>query len=81
MNKNFTKFLAVKHINDSECLLAYSEISGRLFEPNGNPTFFSSENEVKAAVKKTREFQTENYPADSGKTKYYIYKIDFRRVL
>lgn len=80
MNNNFTKFLAVKFIDDSESLLAYSEVSGRLFVPNGRPTFFENEKDVKNAIEKTKSYMVESKPAEAKKTQFVIYKLNFSRV-
>ncbi|HWA07200.1 MAG TPA: hypothetical protein VG961_11680 [Ignavibacteria bacterium] len=78
MRNKFTKFIAIRSTNDTEQTLAYSEISGRLFVPNGQPTLFNDLNDVKGAIRRTKGYQKKESPAAARKTKYMVYKLNFR---
>ena len=77
MRNKFTKFVAIRCTDDSEQTLAYSEISGRLFVPNGQPTLFSDLQDVKVAIRKTKGYQKKMSPAAARKTRYVVYKLNF----
>lgn len=77
MRNKFTKFVVIRYTDDSEQTLAYSEISGRLFVPNAQPTLFNDINDVKTAIKKTKEYQKKMSPSAARKTRYVVYKLHF----
>ncbi len=77
VKNKFTKFVAIRYTDDSEQTLAYSEISGRLFVPNGQPTLFSDIHDVKTAIRKTKDYQKKMSPAAARKTRYVVYKLHF----
>jgi len=78
MRNKFTKFIAIRCTNETEQTLAYSEISGRLFVPNGQPTLFNDLNDVKGAIRRTKGYQKKLSPGAARKTKYMVYKLNFR---
>ena len=78
MRNKFTKFVAIKILDDTEETLAYSEISGRLFVPNGQPTLFNDVNDLKGAIRRTKGYQRKTSPNTARKTKYMVYKLNFR---
>lgn len=77
MRNKFTKFVAIRYTDDSEQTLAYSEISGRLFVPNGQPTLFNDVKDLKGAIRRTKGYQKKIDPNTAKKTRYMIYKLDF----
>ena len=77
MRNKFTKFIAIRFTEDSEQTLAYSEISERLFVPNGQPTLFNDLNDVKVAIRRTKGYQKKQSPGSARKTKYMVYKLNF----
>ena len=58
-------------------MLAYSQISGMLYVPNHEPTFFESLKLLKKAIRKTREYMKKTNSSIEKKTKYVIYNLDF----
>ncbi len=77
MRNKFTKFIAIRCTEDTEETLAYSEISGRLFVPNGQPTLFSELRDVKGAIRRTKGYQKKQSPGAARKTRYMVYKLNF----
>lgn len=77
MRNKFTKFVAIRYTDDSEQTMAYSEISGMLFVPNGQPTLFNDVKEIKGAIKRTKGYMKKVNPGTAKKTKFMVYKLDF----
>ena len=77
MRNKFTKFIAIRFTEDSEQTLAYSEISGRLFVPNGQPTLFNDLDAVKGAIRRTKGYQKKQNPGAAKRTRYMVYKLNF----
>jgi hypothetical protein len=77
MKSRFTKYLAIKVAEDSEHTMACSPITGRLFIPNGEPTLFKDEVEIKLAIKRSKDHLKKMNPSEARKTKYYVYKLNF----
>lgn len=77
MKNRFTKYLAVKVVDDYEHTMAYSSITGRLFIPTGEPTLFKDEAEIKNAIKRSKDYLKKINPSEAKKTKYFVYKLNF----
>jgi hypothetical protein len=74
---NFKRYIVVKIYEDREDMMAYSDITGRLYVPNHPPTLFTDMKTLKGAIKKTQEHLKKTNPTMEKKSEYQIYKIEF----
>jgi len=74
----FIRYLAIKICDNTEELLAYSDISGRLYAPNHSPTFFADIRILRKAIKKSKEYLKRTNPTMERKTEFIIFRIEFK---
>ena len=57
-------------------MLAYSELSGRLYIPNHEPSFFTDIKKLKIALNRTIKYNKVKYPDLEKNCEYIIYKLN-----